>query len=191
MLSNSTEARLRYLDTASNLLLVSSPALSAYLQAERNSTFDDGDNETPAPISHRSCNACGTILIPGWSCKGPRDARTSRNSRLKTSPKESRRQSKRFCCSTCGAVTTLEVDSQRQTKPKISDQLTATHAAQDSKANLDTIATSQSDTTNVKASSRRTRSKRSSLQSLLAVQKKADSEKPKRLRMDLTDLMQR
>lgn len=190
MVSNSTEARLKYLDTASKFLLVSSPALSAHLQAERDSTLHDGENEMNSSTCHRSCNACGTILIPGWSCKALRDARNLRNSHLKAHSKGSHPQLKRLRCSTCGAVSNFEIDGQQQTELKTSDQPVANHAVNSRKTNTYTIAPLQSKTNNVKVSNRRARSKKSSLQSMLADQKKADSDKPKRFGMDLADLMQ-
>jgi hypothetical protein len=191
MISPSTDARLRYLEIASQCLLVSSPAISAHLQAERNSTLDEGDNETNTSRSHRSCNACGTILIPGWSCKAIEGVRQSRAGHTKP-----RQQVKMLLCSACGAMAVDNRLRKTDRPQKPSTESRTSNKAPDTRAidgripNENSIASLQSKTTHVKASNRRTRNKKSTLQSMLADQKKADSEKPKGFGMDLTDLMQ-
>jgi hypothetical protein len=66
-------SRARYLQEAAHLLAVSSPAASAFLGSARNRLIDDTESEVPAKewdaLRRENCGACGSVLIPGWSCK--------------------------------------------------------------------------------------------------------------------------
>jgi len=66
-------SRARYLQEAAHLLAVSSPAASAFLGLARNRLIDDTGSEVPAKewgaLRRENCGACGSVLIPGWSCK--------------------------------------------------------------------------------------------------------------------------
>lgn len=67
------EARARFLQEAAHLLAVSSPTAAAFIGRAHNKLIEDSELEIPskeADACRRSiCNACGNIMIPGWSCK--------------------------------------------------------------------------------------------------------------------------
>ena len=184
MLSTSISARLNYLDKASKRLLVSSPAISAYLQSERNATSDEVDGVV-STTSNRSCNACGNILIPGWSCVQVKPAKKSHGGRKSRSQKLSREQRK-LRCSMCHAITTFEPEKAAQAK----NDLKPSPKTHKSKANTAPTTTPQPKADDMRTSNRRARSKKSTLQSMLADQKKREVELPKGFGLDLMDLMQ-
>ncbi|EOA82193.1 hypothetical protein ACJQWK_05465 [Exserohilum turcicum] len=68
-----TEARARFLEEAAHLLAVPSPMAAAFVGRARNKLVEDAELEIPAKEANayrRSiCNACGNVMIPGWSCR--------------------------------------------------------------------------------------------------------------------------
>lgn len=71
--NNETIARARFLQEAAQLLAVSSPTAAAFIGRAHHKFVEDAEIEIPskeADAYRRSiCNACGNIMIPGWSCK--------------------------------------------------------------------------------------------------------------------------
>ncbi|USP74260.1 uncharacterized protein yc1106_01534 [Curvularia clavata] len=67
------EARARFLQEAAHFLAASSPTTAAFIGRAHNKLIEDSELEIPskeADAYRRSiCNACGNIMIPGWSCK--------------------------------------------------------------------------------------------------------------------------
>ena len=188
MVSTSISARLKYLDNASKCLQVSSPAISAHLQSERNITSDEVDDVASKRID-RSCNACGNVLIPGWSCERVRAANKSQEGRKSRSHNLAYRQRK-LRCSMCTGITTVDAERAPQAKKDLKSTYdpTETHKG---KAKTAPTFTPQPKADDIRNSNRRARSKKSTLQSLLADQKKTEVEKPKGFGLDLMDLMQR
>ncbi|KAH3952528.1 hypothetical protein HBI56_144240 [Parastagonospora nodorum] len=66
-------SRAAYLHEAAHMLAVSSPAASAFLGLARNRLIDDTELEVPAKewdaLRRETCGACGSMFVPGWSCK--------------------------------------------------------------------------------------------------------------------------
>lgn len=75
-------ARERFLTAASDILLISSPTVSARLGGQHlGLAGDDGSKSTDTV----QCRACGSHLIPGWSCK-----KVTRNSSRRTEKRKKR-----------------------------------------------------------------------------------------------------
>ncbi|KAI9770585.1 MAG: hypothetical protein M1840_003176 [Geoglossum simile] len=92
MAPDSVVARLRYLDGAAHLLSVESPAVSAQLLSQYNTTASENELN-PSDARKRSvCGACGNIMVPGWTC----NVRSQRSGRKKGSKRslEKRRSSR-------------------------------------------------------------------------------------------------
>jgi RNase P subunit RPR2 len=68
-----TTSRAHYLQEAAHLLAISSPAASAFLGTARARFIEDVESEVPAKewdaLRRETCGACGSLLIPGWSCE--------------------------------------------------------------------------------------------------------------------------
>lgn len=65
-------AGLRYLGKSSQLLLATSPAISAYLGSQSNRLSSDLDIISKDKRKDKICHGCGSTMIPGWSCKKSR-----------------------------------------------------------------------------------------------------------------------
>ena len=180
MVSTPTSARLEHLEAASRCLLVSSPAISAYLQSELNATSNERD-EVVSKRSNRSCSACGNILVLGWSCERVGSAR-----KIEIEGKVEYR----LRCSKCNAIMAFKAERfQQRNKGKKSE--CDTLDLHKSKTRSATIIVSQPEAKDIKTSNRRSRSKKTTLQSMLADQKKTEVARPKGFGLDLMDLMQR
>lgn len=94
-------ARANHLDTASKALLASSPAVSAYLQIQRNgTTTTDNNTSTLQP-----CLSCGTLLIAGWNASRVRATKRTRRDRI-AGIHSTRCKIK---CSPCGTIQDMRV----------------------------------------------------------------------------------
>lgn len=183
------EARLRHLENGSLGLLISSPAISAYLSAERNGDLcRTGDESTKAGDSLRSCGACGTKMIIGWSCRVLKDPFRPGIGHTRDDPRKALTYERRLTCSTCGAVTIVQTDKPLQQAQKGSN--TTSDAASNFTENGTFSATLKPRTSDSKPSTRRGRTKKSTLQSLLTDQKEAYLKRSQGFGMDFTDLMQ-
>ncbi|GAB7346780.1 hypothetical protein MBLNU459_g1880t1 [Dothideomycetes sp. NU459] len=116
-------AGMRHLEQASQALMITSPALSAFLGSQRavlasTLKITDRDDE-----DLKRCRACSYSLIPGWSCQTSRISRSNPN---KSHPRNGRKQSNGrssnsdmmqmiYKCSRCQSETKVNVTSQ---KPK-------------------------------------------------------------------------
>ena len=66
---SSHDAMQSFLDKASELLMVSSPAISSLLVANHAQASSVPRYHNCPRSQMRRCKACGTALVPGWSCK--------------------------------------------------------------------------------------------------------------------------
>ena len=187
MISSSSSAQLNYLENASQRLLVSSPAVSAYLQSERNATLDKVD-EVVSKGSNRSCNACGNIMIPGWSCERVKPVKGSQGGGKNRSYSRLH-ELRKLRCSMCNAITTVEAEEPPQANKDLNSTNSPAETHKDRASSVPTT-TPQQKANDMKTSNRRARSKKSTLQSMLADQKKTEVEKPKGFGLDLMDLIQ-
>jgi hypothetical protein len=188
-MSDLKEARLEHLEKAAECLMVSSPAISAYLKAERKATVHNGEaQDCSSSNSLQSCNACGTILIAGWSCKRVDTPPNHKTGVSATRIRRNQQQTKMLSCSNCGAVAVTDI--YRMSKmPKHSathEIISATAAKKDSQP-----ATLQPKQIEAKTANRRARNKKSSLKSMLTEQKIHNSNMSAGFGLELMDLMQR
>lgn len=62
-----TKARLNFLAASAHLYSSTAPATSAHLMLECKHVATTNDVALKETESKRACNACGTILVPGWT----------------------------------------------------------------------------------------------------------------------------
>lgn len=68
----SSDARARYLQDAAHSLVVSSPAVSAFLGNAYNTMVEDAGDislKERDSVRRQFCGACGNLFVPGWSCR--------------------------------------------------------------------------------------------------------------------------
>jgi RNase P subunit RPR2 len=120
-----TEARARFLQEAAYILAVSSPTTAAFLGRARNKLVEDAELEIPskeADTYRRSiCNACGNIMIPGWSCKIsnhlPGEGPTKKDSNKSKNPPKLEK-SIRYTCLMCHRETNQALRQKARRKNK-------------------------------------------------------------------------
>jgi hypothetical protein len=188
-------ARQRHLAAASELLMVSSPAVSAHLRSSELALHDDQDLSSSA-TPYEICTACGSVLLLGWSSRIAGSTLPSRGSQKAKRRAPRRSQSGRQQCLRCNAVSAMQANM--PTKARKPDNMTTKITAPAVQAStplpkppsLDTQPATESLAVPSNAGSRKARSKKSSLQALLAGQQssnsKAGSTKPG---YDLKDFM--
>ncbi|KEQ85472.1 hypothetical protein M438DRAFT_373860 [Aureobasidium pullulans EXF-150] len=112
--TDSISAAQRHLQAASNILLSTSPHISAFLASQAQPSSESSSHTIPD-----NCRACGNALVPGWSC-------TTSNRRLPERPsKKSKTKSKvakkpavpsttyiDYECSLCHGKNTFKSDTQ-------------------------------------------------------------------------------
>lgn len=115
MLPTDTEARLRFLKQASEALAVTAPTVSSFMRAaDREAASVREDETTP---SENACDACGQILLIGWSCEPLRSVKHRQTRQARISGKIS--TTKCVQCSACGTENTIQHHKrQKTTLPK-------------------------------------------------------------------------
>lgn len=113
MVSTDADARLRFLEQASETLSVTAPAVSSHLRiSKRDAALSYG---VDAETSGNACSACGRKFLLGWSCEPLRTAshRQTRQQRINGDGRITR------CvkCSACSTTNTIKV--QKRAKPQI------------------------------------------------------------------------
>ena len=187
MAPTSSGHRIQYLENASQSLLTTSPAISAHLQMVRNNVADQNEDRRSAQRSSRSCTACGTILVLGWTCEPIRDALLKRTRKDRIAKRIPGLKTIKWTCSRCDAITVFEAakPERRHTEKVIPTQATTTAFVQPvaDKPKVQALLHPES------TSKKRARLKRSSLQSMLLNQQKPRSKQPEGFGLDLMDLM--
>ena len=201
MVSTDVEARLRFLDQASETLAVSAPTVSSFIRASKKEVAALHEVETST--TENVCNACGQLLLVGWSCEVVRSGehRQTRQQRIggKTST------TKCVQCSACGTENSIEhhkrrkIDASKVPKqvkevkpetavptnqpiPAISQEQTPAPSTQPSKKPTPEVTQAKP------AVRRKARGKNASLQALLA-SKKPEAPKPSGYGLDFMDFM--
>ncbi len=166
MVTTTTDAGLRYLQRVSEQLLSSSPAVSAHLQAKRHLLASEHDLASESP--ERSCKACGSILIPGWSCKTATSTlkKRTRPDRL---ARESTLRLAKVQCGRCNTVTTIERHKLKTSRrASHHDAALTSTAEQTAKTNDDNHKEANKAEPASTPTRKRSRGKKSSLQSMIA-----------------------
>lgn len=168
-MATAERARLEYLDSASSLLIISSPAVSSHLQSVKQC-------DTETTISRDKiipCPACGNLMLPGWSCKQSATQKRTRRDRL-----AGKQTASQFTleCLKCFRITTIEAKRPVNASPsKTLDQprtiQKAKPVSQSKELASSTATTMDSSTPSKIDAKRRGRGKKSSLQALLAERK--------------------
>lgn len=204
MVSTDVEARLRFLEQASETLAVSAPTVSSFIRASKREVVISHEVETP--ISGNTCNACGQLLLVGWSCEVVRSGKHRQTRQQRISGKTS--TNKCVQCSACGTENTIQHQKrQKKDTPKLlPKQITEVkpEAAVPAKQPTPAITTEQTpvpsppplppkeptpEVTQAKPAVRRkNRGKNASLQALLAA-KKPEAPKPSGYGLDFMDFM--
>lgn len=113
-------ARLRYLEEAAQLLLVSAPTTSTLLGAARIKLTSKYDMPLVQRDGARICNSCGNILILGWSSKKARLSKHESKKRSLEQPirptRNTSQSSMAYDCSCCGSIS-YHKKSERVSRP--------------------------------------------------------------------------
>jgi len=174
----------RFLDNASQELIASSPIVSSYLSKASNVVYDSIKSPGAPSRLSRSCNACGTILLAGWSSSSVSDGKRSKP--------RSYNKTTLLRCSQCNATTTFSSQRRRRNyhikkeplfKPDIPSNtvLDSTGFIAQSRNHL--VGAMKAN------ASRKARSKKSSLHSLLSNSKITPAKLSNRPGLDLMDFM--
>ncbi|KAG8630276.1 hypothetical protein KVT40_001895 [Elsinoe batatas] len=178
--------RLKYLEEASLLLQIQSPAISSHLGMQ-NILLTHTASTTSSPPPTINCLSCGTCLVPSWSC-----IRVQRkNARLPSFSEKSSRDALIHRCNKCGCLSTRKRRSRTARPREISEsaQDMASDASRQFSQVLDTTRPPVSDDkVNSQAQGGRKRAKNRKSAGLGAlIARNQPSEAPKSL--DLMDFM--
>ena len=112
--TDSTFAAQRHLQAASNILLSTSPHISAFLASQAQPSSESSSHTIPD-----NCRACGNALVPGWSCKTSKRRLPERPSKKsKTKSKVAKKPAVPsttyidYECSLCHGKNTFKSDTQ-------------------------------------------------------------------------------
>lgn len=198
MVSTDQNARLRFLEQASELLTVSSPPTSSFLRATKRDAAALQEVETD---DQNVCKACSRVLIIGWSCESvrSREHRQTRQQRLGAGSTTT----KCVKCLACGTENTIALQKRsktmkretagiKQSKPTVALPTTTQEKKPTSTPAPSSTPPSKEqtpETTQAKPAARRkARGKHASLQALLA-NKKPEAPKNSGFGLDFMDFM--
>ncbi|KXL50002.1 hypothetical protein M433DRAFT_453926 [Acidomyces richmondensis BFW] len=177
-------SRAHFLDNASQALIVSSPVVSSYLSKASNTIYDAINAQGVSPRLSRSCNACGTILISGWSCSSLSDGKKHKPNRFEKTTS--------LRCSQCNAITVFSSQSKHRHKHTKNESLVKPDLRSDTVPDSEDFV-AQPRKHSVEAmkanANRKARSKRSSLQFLVSNSKTNSAKLNNRPNFDLMDFM--
>ena len=184
-------ARGDYLDKASRNLISSSPTISAHLQTVRRRVVENADGETLSGPWNETCGACGSLLIPGCSCKViTKGVGIDHSSKDRINKESGDEKTLKLQCSKCNALTTRKATRPiaRHKSYSASSQFPSSVPTNVKATMINPSARASSEDT-AQPSRKRTRGKNSSLQSMLANSKIATPTRSKGFGLDLKDLM--
>jgi hypothetical protein len=201
MVSTDVEARLRFLEQASETLAASAPTVSSFIRASKTEVAVSHDVE--APIPGDVCNACGQLLLVGWSCEVVRSGEHKQTRQQRIGGKTSTTNC--VPCSACGTENVIQHHKrQKKDTSKLPKQVTEVEpdTAVPAKRPTPTILPEQTpvppslpskestpEVTQAKPAVRRkARGKNASLQALLAA-KKPEAPKSSGYGLDFMDFM--
>lgn len=112
--TDSISAAQRHLQAASNILLSTSPHISAFLASQAQPSSESSSHTIPD-----NCRACGNALVPGWSCTTSKRRLPERPSKKsKTKSKVAKKPATPsityidYKCSLCHGTNTFKSDTQ-------------------------------------------------------------------------------
>ncbi|KAK0282010.1 hypothetical protein LTR35_007107 [Friedmanniomyces endolithicus] len=192
-MSTPASTRIAFLQDAADLLTFSSPPASAHLRSVQHQIADDQGVQSPKD-GDKVCFACGSVLLPGWSCKTiMHDERRARRSMAKRKPgPRPDVKTLRLQCSLCNAINTTQSDKPRRVSKLISTRFVPTlEVTQDPKVLPPPSADVHSPKLANTSASRKTRGKKTSLQALLAAsqQQQCNNQPTAKRGLDFMDFM--
>jgi hypothetical protein len=110
MISIEVEARLRFLEQASDALAVTAPTVSSFMRASKREAASYHELEPTG--SGNVCSACGQLLLIGWSCETVRTGEHKQTRQQRISGKTS--TTKHVQCSACGTENMLQHHKRRK-----------------------------------------------------------------------------
>ena len=184
-----SEATARYLDHASQILLTSSPAISAHLQASRSHDPKDYEENSYSRKQEQPCRSCGNLMVSGWSCTSIPNTASKRTRKDRLSMKGPNVETIKLQCLRCHAITTIE--SRKPARgikvSRTSSQAVATVATKVETSTFSPTTASAESPSSI--SRKRPRAKKSTLLSQLATQQTTAKTKPEGSSLDLMDFM--
>ncbi|KAK7549489.1 hypothetical protein IWX49DRAFT_36969 [Phyllosticta citricarpa] len=203
-------ARLRFLDESARLLSFGAPETSSFLEAQHDRLLVEHGMTVPETRRREVCSACGTILIPGYSCKVLHERKRPAAAQRKglegriAKQKDARKVSncddgkeKVYLCSNCHSETRVPLPAARAriNKAKKGIQAPLPEAQASSSETSTTAGPSAavaekglSSTANV-SSKKRAKARKGGLQAMLANSKKESKPASQGFGLDLMDLM--
>ena len=199
MASTTASARLQYLHNASHALLISSPAVSAHLQSIGSDGTDQLAELSLRAVDASVCNACGNILIDGWSCHRMTQTKMEWKRRQETRNAAEKHRNTRpyeLSCTRCHATTVVRPRTPLEVRPnklslKDPNSRTVATLVETSPlvASVSKPIAAKVSGSATSSSSRKLRSKQSSLQALLAGQKRPPPASTVNAGLSLVDFM--
>lgn len=123
--SRETGARAAFLQEAAQLLAVSSPSISAALGSARAKLVEDAGAEFTQKhyeaFQREFCGACGSLMIPGWSCQVTVQSGQAYKTKGATKKPMNSRKKTIYTCLRCHRETSQEIQqraAQRLRKSK-------------------------------------------------------------------------
>jgi hypothetical protein len=104
MVSTEVEARLRFLEHASEAMAATAPTVSSFMRASKREAASYHEVEPTG--SENTCDACGQLLLIGWSCETVRTGEHKQTRQQRISGKTS--TTKCVQCSACGTENTIQ-----------------------------------------------------------------------------------
>lgn len=201
MVSTEVEARLRFLEQASEALAVTAPTVSSFMRASKREAASYHEVEPTG--TGNVCDACSQPLLIGWSCETVRTGEHKQTRQQRISGKTS--TTKCVQCSACGAENTIKHHKRRKTntsKPLGKVKVASPEIAEPAKQPIPTPLPEQTpvasplpskeqtpEITQAKPTVRRkARNKNASLQALLA-NKRPEAPKTSDYGLDFMDFM--
>jgi hypothetical protein len=111
MVSSEVEARLRFLERASEALAVTAPTVSSFMRASKREAAFYHESEPTG--SGDVCDGCGQLIAIGWSCETVRTGEHKQTRQQRISGKTT--TTKCVQCSACGTENTIQHHKRRRT----------------------------------------------------------------------------
>lgn len=170
--------RLDHLAQASQSLATTSPAVSGYMRNAEHRLANGEGKSLSNPTHLRLCKTCGSSLILGWNCEVPvKKAAKAKPTRQDRIEKKTKARSIDVRCSRCDSTNTLEYSKSKSRKETVGAQgppVKVQSAKPLIPQPMDKPKVVQSEAAPAtSAAKKRSRGKKSSLQSMLDSQKPA------------------
>ncbi|KAI9773985.1 MAG: hypothetical protein M1839_001936 [Geoglossum umbratile] len=210
MAPDSVVSRLQYLNDAAHLLLVESPAVSAHLLSQCNKIAFENELDPSSARKRSVCGACGSIMVPGWTCHvHPQSAGSKKVSKKTLKRRRSRKPQMAapssvsivdgtemgelemvYQCRACGRATRQALPKKPPRRPAVPLPPTANTSIPTQHLGLDAAESAGPATANASSKKRAKARKQGGLQALLAKRQRGD-ELSGDFGLDLMDLMKK